>query len=75
MLALLDHSSHPVAQYGNGAGFSQDEARTIAPFAVMAFEESHITGDRCCATNRTEGCAELIVDNLDDWAAWHQEND
>lgn len=74
MLARLAHSSHSVAQYGNGAGFSQDEARAIAPFAVMAFEESHITGDRCCATNRIEGCAELIVDNLDAWAAWHREN-
>jgi hypothetical protein len=28
--------------------------------------------DAGCATNRTEVCANLIMDNLDDWAAWHK---
>lgn len=27
-----------------------------------------------CATSRSPNCADLIVDNLDDWAAWHQTN-
>lgn len=29
-------------------------------------------GEAGCASARTEDCAHLIVDNLDDWAAWYQ---
>ena len=27
-----------------------------------------------CATARTENCANLILDNIDDWAAWYETN-
>lgn len=30
--------------------------------------------DAGCSTNRTEVCAQLIEDNLEDWAAWYQTN-
>jgi hypothetical protein len=30
--------------------------------------------DAGCATDRTEVCADLIMDNLDDWAAWYDTN-
>jgi hypothetical protein len=30
--------------------------------------------DAGCATARTEVCANLIMDNLDDWAAWYETN-
>ena len=27
-----------------------------------------------CATSRTENCGNLILDNIDDWAAWYETN-
>jgi hypothetical protein len=48
----------------------RDSFRSFADSGDLADEYT----EAGCATDRTENCANLIMENIDDWAAWYEAN-
>jgi hypothetical protein len=68
-----------VSQAGDGARWEADYPEdTELRDSFQAFAEegdlAEAYADAGCATARTPECANLILDNLDAWAAWYETN-
>ena len=69
------HQPGSTAQWYEGGDYPgdtelRDSFRLFAESGELA--DDYAAAD--CASARTAACASLILDNLDDWAAWYETN-